>query len=89
MENKCLFRDAESNDVLGIRLCMPRGCADARSAGAPETGMFNEKGDMPFALPEDVGAPALLASAQPRDMHSLIFKTLECDSLHLLQRQFV
>ena len=43
----------------------------------------------PFALPEDVGAPALLAPAQPRGMHSLIFKTLECDSLHLLQRQFV
>lgn len=43
----------------------------------------------PFTLLEVSGVPALLAPAQPHGMHSLIFKTLECDSLHLLQRQFV
>lgn len=41
----------------------------------------------PFTLPEDVGAPALLALAQPRGMHSLIPKT-SFDSASLKRHLF-
>ena len=46
-QTNCLCKrcNESHSNVLKIRLCMPRGCASARSAGAPETSS-KVKGDM-------------------------------------------
>ena len=44
-QTNCLCKrcNESHSNVLKIRLCMPWGCASARSAGGQGTGMFNKK----------------------------------------------